>query len=480
MKSGLSYISFTTWIAAFLLTCAASGFAPAAANSKYAALVIHADTGDILFDKYSTQRRFPASLTKMMTLYLLFEEVESGRLSLDSSMKVSRYAASMPASDLGLQTGEKITVEQAIDALVIKSANDVAVVVAEKIGGSEKGFAKKMTNRAWAMGMRSTQFRNASGLPNRKQYTTARDLAVLSQRIMQDFPQYWSYFQKSSFVWKSKTYKSHNKLIGKFNGADGLKTGYTRMSGYNLATSVARGDNRLIGIVLGGRSTRTRDAHMKKIIDQAYSTIARKPFLISSVHRIKPRPNLKPTTLAEVGGSWPPIELQIASANLTDAPIIAGSAALPGQLSSQAAVFGQEADDNSVQPDDMTLLISENMTEAEKLNIIALAEAYATREYAEGDIDDTMPSADISWSIQTGAYSTRQLAETEQTDIQTLFADLITDSSPEISEIISDGKSVYRVRFNYMSEKQSEDACAAIIGNGGDCFSMRDPSISDG
>ena len=458
---------------ALLAVFAMSVFSPAHANSKYAAIVIHADTGDILFDKYSTQTRYPASLTKMMTLYLLFEELEAGRLTMETKLKVSRYAAGMPASKLGLKAGETITVEKAIEALVVKSANDVAVVVAEKLGRSEKNFAKKMTNKAWKMGMRSTRFRNASGLPNTKQITTARDMAVLSQRVVQDFPQYWYFFQKSSFVWKGKTYKSHNKLIGKFAGADGLKTGYTRRSGYNLATTVQRGDDRLIGIVLGGRSGKTRDAHMKKIIDQAYTDIIVKPTLISAIHRVKPTPSLKPTTLAELGGVWPPADYQVL-ASYQDAPTVGDSRALQMALARQAGGEEWLADNGLDGIDDMGTLIS-NMTDAEKLNTLALIESQTDPLIGEGDTDmENAVSADFAWSIQTGAYSDRTFAEQELAGTKLMISDILGDAMEEISEVISANKTVYRVRFKYLNEDQAERACGRVIQNGGDCFSMRD------
>ncbi|MCK5749601.1 MAG: D-alanyl-D-alanine carboxypeptidase, partial [Oricola sp.] len=164
---------------------------PASANSKYAAYVIHADSGDVFFDRYSSGQRYPASLTKMMTLYLLFEELEAGRMTLDGKIDVSAHSAGQPPSKLGLTSGTTIDVETAINALVVKSANDVAAAVAEEISGSEWRFAQKMTDKARELGMRSTTFRNASGLPNSKQVTTARDMAVLGRRLIQDFPQYF-------------------------------------------------------------------------------------------------------------------------------------------------------------------------------------------------------------------------------------------------------------------------------------------------
>lgn len=465
---------------------------PAAGNSKYAAVVIHADTGDILFDKYSTQKRYPASLTKMMTLYLLFEELEAGRLTMQSQLKVSRNAAAQPASKLGIKAGSTITVEKAIQALIVKSANDVATCVAENISGSETKFARKMTNRAWAMGMKSTRFRNASGLTHRKQYSSARDLAVLSQRVVQDFPQYWPYFQLQSFTYKGKTYKSHNKLVGSFDGADGLKTGYTRLSGYNLATTIERGDDRLIGIVLGGRSGYTRDRHMKDILNNAHAAIVVNPQLVSAVHRIKPTPSLKPTRLAELGGVWPPAEMQaqaltMASAEMVNidslslaaaAPTIGGDAALKLELAG-LATDGNWTGAPSGLPleDDLGSLIS--ASGAEGLNQRALLAAARETEIGEGDIDTDIIPADRAWSIQTGAYRDRSYAELEMADARDLIAPLAASARQQIIVGESKGLPLYRVRFTRLTESEAEKSCAAVIAEGGDCYSMRDRDISD-
>ena len=227
-----------------VLTFAGGLLTPVAANPKYAAFVIHADTGDVLLNRYAESARYPASLTKLMTLYMLFEEMEAGNIDLTDKMTVSKRASMQPASKLGLARGSKIDVETAIEALIIGSANDVATVVAERLGGTESKFARMMTTRARELGMRRTTFRNASGLPDRNQRTTARDMAILAHRVPQDFPQYFHYFDKSSYKWKGRTYKSHNRVTISYRGADGLKTGYTRASGYNLATTAKRGDHR--------------------------------------------------------------------------------------------------------------------------------------------------------------------------------------------------------------------------------------------
>lgn len=249
-----------------------AGPAAAAKNNRYAAIVLDTGTGEVLYQEHADSKRYPASLTKMMTMYLLFEAIERGDLSLKTKLVASKRAAQMPATNLALRPGATITVEQAIGALVIRSANDVAVVVAEALGGTESQFAQMMTSRARQLGMNNTTFRNASGLPNSGQKTTARDLATLAAALMQDFPQHYHYFSLTSFKYNGKTYKTHNRLMLNYAGADGLKTGYINASGFNLATSAVRDGRRLLAIVLGGRTARSRDAHMADLLDRGFAT----------------------------------------------------------------------------------------------------------------------------------------------------------------------------------------------------------------
>ncbi|MEQ1931368.1 MAG: D-alanyl-D-alanine carboxypeptidase family protein, partial [Parvularculaceae bacterium] len=300
----LRKILFVSFIASLTLALPADADARAkrkraAPVNKYAAYVVEADTGDVLFQRYADDKRHPASLTKMMTLYLLFEELEAGRLTLASELSVSAQAAGQSPSKLGLTSGSTIDVETAIEALVVKSANDAAVVVAESISGAEWKFAQKMTEKAHALGMSRTTFKNASGLPNSRQITTARDLATLGRRLASDFPQYYRYFATDSFAWNGRTYRTHNMVTENYPGAEGLKTGYTRISGFNLATSATRDGHRLIGVVLGGKSVRSRDAHMRELLDGAYAAIAGNPSLIASLPT-HPTPRLKPTLLAKL------------------------------------------------------------------------------------------------------------------------------------------------------------------------------------
>jgi D-alanyl-D-alanine carboxypeptidase len=229
-------------------------------------IVLDVKTGKALESFKADEKRFPASLTKVMTLYLLFERMEAGELKLGSRLKVSSHAASRPPTKLGLKPGGTIRVEDAIKALVTKSANDVAVVVAEAIGGSEREFARMMTSKAHALGMSRTTYANASGLPDLHQTTTARDQAILGRAIQWHFPRQYRYFATNSFMFHGRRIRTHNRLLGQVKGVDGIKTGYIRASGFNLVTSVRRNRRHIVAVVIGGRTGRSRDAFMRKLI----------------------------------------------------------------------------------------------------------------------------------------------------------------------------------------------------------------------
>ncbi|HWA01189.1 MAG TPA: D-alanyl-D-alanine carboxypeptidase family protein [Caulobacterales bacterium] len=242
----------------------------AAADGRYSAIVMDARTGEVLQQDMADEERYPASLTKMMTLYMLFEALDRGDLTLNTRLTASRHAASMPPSRLGLRRGDSITVEQAIRALVVQSANDVAVMVGERLGGSESRFASMMTSRAREMGLTDTHFENASGLPDPQQHTTARDMALLGQHLWRDFPARYAYFQTPSNSWRRSHGTNHNHLLGRVEGVDGIKTGYTRASGYNLVSSAERNGQRFIVVVMGGESAAARDSQVAYLLDGAF------------------------------------------------------------------------------------------------------------------------------------------------------------------------------------------------------------------
>ncbi len=247
--------------------------ATAPAEARYASIVIDTKTGKVLHATNADTPNYPASLTKMMTLYMIFEAIDGGRLTLQRKLPVSRAAAGRSPSKLGLRRGQKISVADIIGALVTKSANDAATVAAEALGGTERKFARLMTEKARALGMTRTEFRNASGLPHRKQHSTARDMATLAAALRNDFPHFYHYFSLASYRYKGRDYRNHNKLLKSYEGVDGLKTGYIRASGYNLVASVKRGGRRLVGVVFGGRSARWRDRHMMRLFNSGYAAL---------------------------------------------------------------------------------------------------------------------------------------------------------------------------------------------------------------
>ncbi len=237
--------------------------------AKDAAMVIDANTGRVLYDDKGDEPRYPASLTKMMTLYLTFELIENGRMSYADRIRISAQAAAQPPSKLGLDAGDTITVRHAVLALVTKSANDIAVALAEHIGGSEENFARLMTRKARALSMSKTTFRNASGLPNSQQLTTARDMLTLALRLQDEFPEHYEVFATQRFSYAGKSYRNHNTLLRSYRGTDGIKTGYTRASGFNLVSSVHRGQKHLIAAVFGGKTAGRRNARMRTILDRS-------------------------------------------------------------------------------------------------------------------------------------------------------------------------------------------------------------------
>jgi len=241
--------------------------------ARYASIIIDSATGEVLHAVNPDLRTYPASLTKMMTLYLMFEALKSNRLRLNLELTVSRLAARRAPSKLGLKRGRTILVRDAIAAMITKSANDAATVVAEALAKSEKNFARMMTMKARQLGMSRTTFRNASGLPNRRQISTARDMARLAVALGRDFPEYYRNFSLPSFEYNGRRYRNHNTLLKRYKGTDGIKTGYTRASGFNLAVSVARNGHRLVGIVFGGKSARWRDSHMIRLLNQAFAAL---------------------------------------------------------------------------------------------------------------------------------------------------------------------------------------------------------------
>ena len=277
------------YASAFLIVSGITLTGADARTNRHAALILDANTGAVLTSADADAPRHPASLTKMMTLYLTFETLQSGRLRMSDKITISRHAAAQAPSKLDLDPGDQITVANAIKAIVTKSANDIAVALAEKIGGSEPNFARLMNARAREFGMTGTHYENASGLPNDEQIVTARDMATLALHLQDDFPQYYPLFSTRVFAYAGKSYRNHNTMLNTFAGVDGIKTGYTRASGFNLVTSWHRGNRHLIGVVFGGATARVRNAEMRRL-------------LIRMISRASPIKTRKPMFLARLRG----------------------------------------------------------------------------------------------------------------------------------------------------------------------------------
>jgi D-alanyl-D-alanine carboxypeptidase len=256
----------STLVVLLALAIGAAASPSYSASSKYAAIVIDANTGKTLFSSSADAPRYPASLTKMMTLYLVFEALQNGRINKGTRVRFSKHAAAEPPTKLGVKAGGSVTVETAILSLVTKSANDSATALGELLAGSEEAFARQMTAKAHQLGMTGTIFRNANGLPNAAQRSTARDMATLGIALRVHFPQYYSYFSTRSFTYGKQRLGNHNRLLGKVKGVDGIKTGYTRASGFNLVSSVSDGNRRIVAVVMGGKSASSRDKHMAELI----------------------------------------------------------------------------------------------------------------------------------------------------------------------------------------------------------------------
>jgi D-alanyl-D-alanine carboxypeptidase len=275
-------LRFLALLVALLLTaCASSGTAPsfsvptlaaaearAQSDPRYAGIVVDTASGAVLYAEDADSRRHPASLTKLMTLYILFSDIEAGRFAMSSQLSVSANAARMPASKLGLKRGQTIAVKDAILAITVRSANDVAVVVAEAISGSEAAFVERMNREARTLGLSATRFRNSTGLPDARQVTSARDIATLARAIQVRFPNRYSNFGVRSFTYKGRKLTSTNQLLGAIPGVDGMKTGYIRMSGYNLVASAKRGNDRIIVVVMGEKSGTARNGHVAALIEE--------------------------------------------------------------------------------------------------------------------------------------------------------------------------------------------------------------------
>ncbi len=412
---------------------------PAPYVEKYAAIVIDAASGKILHEQMASEPRYPASLTKMMTLYLLYEQLQKGTLTLSTPLTASAYACSQEPTRLGLKPGDQVTVEDAIKALVVRSANDVAVMVAEHIGGSEWAFASRMTQKARELGMANTTFANASGLPDTSQKSTAWDLAVLSRRLVTDFPQFYPYFRAQSFYWGGRSFEGHNNLMKFFDGADGLKTGYTRVSGFNLASSATRQNTRLIAVVMGGRSARDRDIRSAELLEQEFGKMGL--------------------------GRAAPVIMAMSPLVLDDEEAAAAE--------QTAANFRPDAGAPIVIPPAQPAAPNAPAALSPQAPVMASLPS-SPRQIGEGDTSDQVrrmaPVGGGQWGIQVGAHVSRERAEDQLRDVQARMRDLLGQARGAIVELSVRGETFHRVRFGAFTPAKAESLCDQLQKRGTSCL----------
>jgi D-alanyl-D-alanine carboxypeptidase len=392
-----------------------------------AAIVVDMNTGTILHSQNAEIPRHPASLTKIMTLYVLFGYMRQGKLGPNSDLVVTAHAASQAPTKLGLKPGSTIKVSDAIKALVTQSANDAAATIAENLAGSEENFARLMTDTARRIGMKNTVFRNASGLPNDEQITTARDMAILGAHVIHDYPEYYSVFGTQYFTYKGRKYRNHNKLLFGYNGADGIKTGYTRASGFNLTASVQRGNKHLVAVVLGGKTGSQRDTAMRALLDKHLPAAS------------DTKPTAQQLAAALVMTPAPPLPA-------VKKPVVAAAAAPPPFVPSTTA------EGDITEP---AMPLKASLTEP------GLSKPAKSARY-DGD-----------YHVQVGAFMTQAEAENRLGAVQQRALKLLEGHLPFTASFMKDDREWYRARFAGFSKDDAQATCAALKKLSLECVAMR-------
>lgn len=425
------------------------------APSIAASIVVDMNAGTILHTQAADTPRYPASLTKVMTLYVLFGYLKAGKLSYDSDLVVTKHASSQAPTKLGLKPGSTIKTSDAIKALVTHSANDAAAVIAENIAGTEENFGRLMTQTARNMGMKHTTFRNASGLPNPDQVTTARDMAILAVRIIRDYPEYYGVFETRAFNFRGRSYRNHNKLLYGYKGTDGIKTGYTRASGFNLTASVKRDNKHLVAVVLGGKTGAQRDAAMRALLDKnlpkASTGKPQSRSLIATLMGSR-APASKPAyTLAEPTPPPPPPppikKPAYALAEAVPAPSLEAPAKPAAKPLVKQASLPMEGD-------------------AEIIQASLAPEPAPQRRVARKGVDG-------AYQVQVGAYMSQGDAENRLGMVQQRAPDLLGGHLPFTQSFMKEDREWFRARFAGFSEEKARNTCAALKQRSLDCVVMR-------
>lgn len=478
--------------------------APAeAAEPRSASLVVDANTGAVLHSTRADEAVYPASLTKMMTLYLTFELIELGRLDYSTKIKMTEEGAAAAPSKLDLDPGEELTVLEAIKALVTKSANDVAIALAQHIGGTEANFARLMTKKAREIGMRNTTFRNASGLPNPDQTTTARDMVTLGLRLQDDFPRHYRLFATRAFSFHGKTYRSHNSLLTRYRGTDGIKTGYTRVSGFNLVSSVRRDGKHLVAAVFGGKTSRIRNARMQSLLSSALAKastkVTRKPALVAAA----PQPTLAraPKRVAAAASQAAPKSSQPVETSAPDTAIAIAkvrsvrigasrpAASAPAELQPQFAVASADEPTPAEPARAMSGFgFPRFVPETGALKPSTLQAQAEHLERTQSAVEQPAPSVALAatpapsprnaargpFEIQIGAYGDSGEAERRMAAVRQRVGGML-DPYRAIAMPVkqSGGSKLYRARFRGFDATAANETCTRLRGMQIDCFVIR-------
>jgi D-alanyl-D-alanine carboxypeptidase len=476
-----------------------------------ASIVVDGNTGQVLQASNPDALRHPASLTKIMTLYMLFERLDAGKIKLDTPLKVSDHAADQDPTKLDLKPGQTIPVEDAIKGVVTRSANDAAVVIAESLGGSEDEFAKLMTQKAHALGMSRTTYVNASGLPDDDQITTARDQALLGRAIQDRFPRYYKYFSLPAFVYHGVAIRNHDHLLGEVEGVDGIKTGFTRASGFNLVTSVHRDGRYVVAVVLGGRSAFQRDAHMRELLgahikeaslqrtapviaEQTAPREESQPAALTKaamVSRADPTPTATVSTRATAGSNDPiqPLLVKTVSYRIAAAPP-AALAPMPALVAAPApqpeAPRIVVASADTVPPVTIAAVKSDTIKpepakpEATTPDIakteVATA-APASPEPTKVEPAKSEPPAQVrargGWLIQIGAYPGEDEAKQHLSAAQSKVRDKLSAADPFTERVLKGDKALYRARFAGFDKATADATCKQLKRNDFDCITVK-------
>jgi D-alanyl-D-alanine carboxypeptidase len=403
---------------------------------KYAAVVVDANTGEVLYAKRADSPRYPASITKVMTLYLAYEALAEGRLKMTDQIDNSPRAAAQAPTKLGLRPGDTNSVDDALRAMAVKYANDIAVAMAEKIGGTETRFAALMTLRGQELGMTNTRFVNASGLPDSRQITTARDLAVLSRAVMRDYPQYYSYFSLRQFAFRGQAMNNHNRLLGQMPGVDGLKTGYTNASGYNLAASAVRDGRRLIAVVLGGSSTASRDDNVEDLLLTGFNVMKRR----AMGEKITVAQNM-----FEPEQSYSVMRPSIEQGD-------GEQAGIKVELTNNPSAGAQYAVQTRMSP------IPDPISDT------------PTFRQATSFADQATPKKkkkNGGWAVQVGAFKQKAQARTHLSAMSKRFGRALSEGDGQVASPVG---GFYRVRYVGMSQDEARSACKALKAKKQSCM----------